>query len=214
MQALLHSAKVAIALPDGYTFEPSGLLYNQATHHPERANEHGIPYRHVLHNAAVEMERLLRLGIEFDIVVDADGFNGEGYEEVIFARPDGTLSILHGGKQEVLSAPRPQIRPRHLSQLHLEASIEGDTDSPEQVKLQAKANGGSPPLGFDAGCDSQGLRQRNAVIWEHYGPSGGYRLLRGVEHILTLTEPGLHRFRAVTADSYGSIVERWLEVTV
>jgi len=215
MSALLHSATVAIALPDGYTFEPSGLLYNQATHHPERANEYHIPYRRVLRNAAVEMERLLRLGIEFDVVVDADGFNGEGYEEVIFARPDGTLSLLHEGRQEALSAPRTPTRPRHISPPHLEATVEGDTDSPEQMTLRAKASGGSPPLGFDAGCDSQtGLRQRNAVVWEHYSPNGGYRLLRGAEHILTLTEPGLHRFRAVTAGSYGNTVDRWLEITV
>ena len=215
MDALLQRAKVAIVLPDGYTFEASGLLYNQATHHPERANEHGIPYRKVLHNAAVEMERLLRLGIEFDIVVDADGFNSEGYEEVIFAGADGMLSIVRGGRKEELSAPRIPPRPRHLSAPHLEATVEQDAASPQQVTLRAKASGGSPPLGFDAGCDAQtGLRQRNTVVWEHYSPNGGYQLLRGAEHILTLTEPGQHRFRAVTADSYGSIVDRWLELNL
>ncbi|MBC8427640.1 hypothetical protein H8D98_00110 [bacterium] len=213
MQALLHSARVAIVLPDGYTFEPSGLLYNQATHYLERKNEYGVPYRRVLHNAAVEMERLLRLGIEFDIVVDADGFNGEDYEELIFARPDGTLSLIHGGSQEILSNPRIPPRPRHISKPNLEATCEQNTDSPQQVTLRAKVSGGSPPLGFDAGCDSQtGMRQRNLVVWEHYSPTGGYRLLHGAEHILTLTEPGRHRFRAVTADSYGSVVDRWLEV--
>jgi len=215
MQALLHKAKAAIVLPDGYTFEPSGLLYNQTTHHLERANKHGIPYRKVIHNAAVEMERLLRLGIEFDIAVDADGFKGEGYDEVIFARPDGTLSIICEDQGEELSAPHSPFRPRHLSKPHLEATVEQNADSPQQVTLRAKADGGSPPLGFDAGCDSQtGLRQRNAVLWEHYSPIGGYQLLRGAEHILTLTEPGQHRFRAVTADSYGSIVDKWLELNL
>ncbi len=83
------------------------------------------------------MERLLRLGIEFDIVVDADGFSGKDYEEVIFTRPDGTLSIVHGDQKEILSAPRTPPRPRHLSQPHLEATVEQDADSPQQVTLQA-----------------------------------------------------------------------------
>ena len=215
MDALLHKAKVAIVLPDGYTFEPAGLLYNQATHHLERTNEYGLPYRQVLRSAAIEMERLLRLGIEFDIVVDADGFNGEGYEEAIFARPEGTISIVHDNQRELLSAPRTPPRPRHLSKPHLEAMVEQDSDSKELVTLRAEVSGGSPPLGFDAGCDAQtGIRQRSKVVWEHYSPSGGYQLLRGAKHTLTLTDTGQHRFRGVTADSYGSIVDEWLEVVI
>ncbi len=199
MEALLHNARAAIVLPDGYTFEPSGLLYNQATHHAERANENGIPYRKVLHNAAVEMERLLRLGIEFDIVVDADGFDGDGYEEVLFVRP------------EVPSGPRTPPRPRHLSKPLLKPTVEQNPDSAELVTLRAQVTGGSPPLGFDAGRDSKtGIRERHAVVWEYYSPDGGYKLLYGAEHTLTLTGTGRHRFRAVTADSYGSIVDEWL----
>ena len=33
-------------------------------------------------------------------------------------------------------------------------------------------------------------------------------------HTLTLTEEGKHRFRAVTADSYGSIVDQWFEIII
>ena len=215
MEALLHKATVAIVLPDGYTFEPAGLLYNQATHHLERPNVHGLPYRQVLHGAAVEMERLLRLGIEFDIVVDADGFIGDDYEEVIFARADGTMSIVHADQRTSRSGPRPPPRPRQLSQPHLAATVLQNRDSGGLVALRAEVSNGSPPLGFDAGCDSQtGIRQRHTVVWEHYSPDGGYQLLRGAEHTLAVTAAGRHRFRAVTADSYGSVVDEWLELVV
>ncbi len=214
MDALLHVAKTAIVLPDGYTFEWSGLLYNHPAHHLERTNEQGVTHRQVLHNAAVEMERLLRLGIDFDIVVDADGFDGEGYEELIYVRSHGMISIVRGDAEEILEIPRTPPRPNHQTTLKIEATLQRNSENPRQVNLRAVSSGGSPPLGMDIGRDSEtGERQRILVIWEHYRPDGSYRLLRGTEHSLAL-DPGHHRFRAGTADSYGQIADQWLEVDI
>ncbi len=212
MDALRHVAKAAIVLPDGYTFEYSGLMYNQTSHHLERVNEHGMTYRRILHNAAVEMERLLRLGIEFDIVVNSDGFDGEGYEEVIFLKPDGTLSIVNSSKEEHRDEPRTPPRPSLQARPEIEASISQSPDDPGKVKLSATASGGCPPLGFDTG--QTGLQRRLTVVWEHYSPTGGYRVLYGSMHSLELKEPGEHRFRAATVDAYGSIAEKWVSIVI
>ena len=215
MKALLHAAKVAIVLPDGYTFEYSGLLYNQASHHMERVNESGVPYRSVLHNAAVEMERLLRLGVEFDIVVDADGFNGEGYEEVIFLRPNGTISIVSSSEEEHRDEPRTPPRPSLQSRPGIEATVSQSPDDPRKVKLQATATGGCPPLGFDIGQEPEtGLQRRIPAIWERYSPTGEYRILYGSEHSLELEEAGEYRFRAITVDAYGSVAEKWVKIII
>jgi len=215
MKALLHAAKAAIALPDGYTFEYSGLMYNQSSHHLERVNEYGLTYRSVLHNAAVEMERLLRLGVEFDIVVDVDNFNGEGYEEVIFVRPDGTLSIFRNSEEEHRDEPRIPPRPSLQARPEIEATVARSTDDPGKVELRATASGGCPPLGFCVGQDMEtGFQRWVPAIWEHYSPGGGYRVLYGPEHLLELKEPGEHRFRAVTADAYGNIAENWISEVI
>ena len=215
MEALLHAANVAIALPDGYTFEYSGLMYNQSSHHLERVNEHGVTYRRVLHNAAVEMERLMRLGIEFDIVVNSDSFHGEGYQEVIYIQPDGKLQIVNSGGTEHRDVPRTPPRPELQAKPEIEATVSQSTDGSGQVKLKATASGGCPPLGFDIGQDSAtGLQRRVPVIWEHYSPSGGYRMLYGSEHSLELKEAGEHKFRAVTVDAYGSIAEKWVRIVM
>jgi hypothetical protein len=215
MEDLLHAAKVAIVLPDGYTFEYSGLMYNQASHHLERVNEHGVTYRRVLHNAAVEMERLLRLGTEFDIVVDSDGFNGEGYEEITFVRADGTISIVSNSGEEHRDTPRTPPRPSLQARPEIEATVAQSSNDPRRVKLHATASAGCPPLGFDIGQDPlTGLQRRVPVIWEHYSPAGGYRLLYGPEHSLDLREPGEHRFRAVATDAYGSIAEKRISIAI
>ena len=212
MDALLHAAKVAIALPDGYTFEYSGLMFNQRTHHPERVNEYGVTYRSVLHNAAVEMERLLRLGIDFDIVIDADGFDGRGYEEVIYAKPNAELSIVKNGVEVIRSDPRTPPRPSLQAKPEIMASVIRNGRS---VELSATPSGGCPPLGFDSGIDNETMRQKRVlVIWEHYSPAGGYRLLRGAEHSLDLKEAGTHRFRAITTDAYASIADKWESITI
>jgi hypothetical protein len=215
MKALLHAARAAIALPDGYTFEYSGLMYNQTSHHLERVNEYGSTYRSVLHNAAVEMERLLRLGVDFDIVVDGDNFDGEGYHEVIFVRPDGTLSIVRNGEEEHRDEPRVPPRPSLQAGPEIEVTVAPSPDDLGKFELRATVSGGCPPLGFCVGQDLEtGFQRWVPAIWEHYSPGGGYRVLYGQEHLLELKEPGEHRFHAVTVDAYGNTTEKWISQVI
>ena len=214
MKALLHAAKTAIALPDTYTFEFEGFMYKSPVLHLERVNEHGVTYRSVLHNAAVEMERLLRLGIDFDIVYTADGFNGEGYDEVIYINPDATLCVISNGRKVYLDEPRTPPRPSLQAKPIITADIKR---IPGGVKLSAEASGGCPPLGLgldqvpNFGMLPLLLLQRIKVIWMHYPPQGECKILYGPKHELQLTESGKHRFRALTVDAYASTAEKWFE---
>jgi hypothetical protein len=114
-------------------------------------------------------------------------------------------------RDEPRTPPRPSLQARP----EIEATVSRSNEGSNQVKLKATASGGCPPLGFDIGQDSTtGLQRRVPVIWEHYSPSGGYRALSGSEHSLELKESGKHRFRAVTVDAYGSIAEKWVDVTL
>jgi hypothetical protein len=80
--------------------------------HLERQNQHGIKFRVVLSNAALEVERLLRHGVEFDIVVDDPQTPPTGYDELIFAQADGKLRIERQAQTtEFRDQPRPVERP-------------------------------------------------------------------------------------------------------
>ena len=175
----------------------------------ERKNEYGVTYRQVMHNAAVEMERLLRLGVDFDIVIDADGFTGEGYNEAIYIKPDATITIFRNGMEEHRDTPRTPPRPSLQAKPEITASAK---QSRGNVKLDATPSGGCPPLGLDTFRD--GMQERYEVVWEHYLPSGGYKLLYGAKHTVKPEEPGKHRFRAITADAYACIADKWFDITV
>ncbi len=209
MDALLYAAKAAIAIPEGYTFGFYGKIYMYGKWNMEYVNESGVTYRQVMHNAAVEMERLLRMGVDFDIVQDADGFDGEGYEEVIYIRPDATIDIVRNGVAEHRDTPRTPPRPHLQAKPEITATAK---QSSGNVELDATPSGGCPPLGLNI------LVRQNTewteVIWEHYLPSGDRKILNGSKHTLKFEASGTHRFRAVTADAYGSIADKWFNITV
>jgi hypothetical protein len=111
MDALLRAAKAAVVIPYGYTFSPNHLN-RMLRLHLERENDAGVTYRKVLSNAATEVERLLRMGIELDITVDDPLFNPDGYDELIYALEDGRVRIVRPGyEDQLLDGPRPVERP-------------------------------------------------------------------------------------------------------
>lgn len=94
MEQLLHAAKVAIAMPDSYVFmmEP---LYGIPYFNMERAKNHGVKLRKIMHNAAVEIERCIRSGVEFDIVVNEPRCRTNGYREIVYTRRSDHLAEQH-----------------------------------------------------------------------------------------------------------------------
>ena len=165
MDALLHAARVAVAIPNGYTFAPHHM-HRHPWLHLERENEHGVTYRRVLSNAATEVERLLRKGIDFDIVVDEPRFRKAGYDEIIYAQADGRVRIEREGEEtELLEAPRsfhrPDLGPGPT--LSIEIEKEPDSDSGE-ITLRA--------IGRLGTGDWAAELPHARVGWEIYHPDG------------------------------------------
>lgn len=165
MNALLHSAKVAVCIPYGYTFSPHHM-HRHPWLHLERENEHGVTYRQVLSNAAMEVERLLRAGIDFDLVVDDPLFHKTGYAEIIYLQADGLIRIDRMGQPtEILTAPRPFQRPDLGPGPTLTIEVEEiSSETPEEILLRAVGRLGTG----DWASESPHAR----VSWEIYHPDG------------------------------------------
>ncbi len=165
---LLRAARVAVVIPYGYTFTPYHM-HRIDWLHLERKNQHGVKYREVLANAALEVECLLQLGTEFDIVVDDPQTPPSGYDEMIFAQADGKLRIERQGQaSEVRDQPRPVNRP--------------DLGPGPQLRIEVTKpeNGSTDPIRFRAvgklgTGEWAGERSEPLISWEVYGPDNRVR---------------------------------------
>ena len=163
LQALLRAARTAVVLPNGYTFTPYHM-HRLPWLHLERLNADGVRYRRVLAHAAHEVERLLRLGIDFDIAIDEPSFHGEGYEELIYVQSDARLRIERPGEpSRLLDEPRPCLRPDlgPGPRLWLER-VEPEGDRPGDICFRAVGRLGTG--------DWAGEQPHARVSWEVYGP--------------------------------------------
>ena len=163
MDGLLRAAKVAVVIPYGYTFSPYHM-HRIDWLHLERENQYGVTYREVLSNAAMEVERLLRLGIDFDIAVDDPLFHKTGYDELIYAQADGMIRIEQDGETvELREEPRPFFRPDlgPGPTMTLEV-IESDDDKPGRIRFRA-----IPEIGTGEWAAE---RPEPLISWEVYGP--------------------------------------------
>jgi len=165
---LLRAARVAVVIPYGYTFTPYHM-HRIDWLHLERKNEHGIKYREVLANAALEVERLLRQGSEFDIVVDDPKSPPTGYEEMIFAQADGKLRIERQGLATEFSdqprlGDRPDLGPGPQLRIEVTKPEDGSSD-PIRFRAVGKLGTG----------EWAGERSEPLVSWEVYGPDNRVR---------------------------------------
>jgi hypothetical protein len=165
MPALLRAAKVAVVIPYGYTFAPYNM-HRIAWLPLEGVNEHGVTYREVLSRAATEVERLIRLGVDFDIAVDEPAFHGEGYEELIYAQADGQVRIERVGQPpQLLDAPRPLQRPDLGPAPTISLEVVADEKAtPGKIRFKATATIGSG--------EWAGERAEPLIYWEIYNPDG------------------------------------------
>ncbi len=160
-EALLHAAKAAVVIPYGYTFAPYHM--HRTIWLPlEKENDFGVTYRRVLANAVTEAERLLRLGIDFDVAVNDPLFIPTGYEELIYAQEDGKIRISQPERaDEILDAPRFFERPDLGPAPSLSIEIEGDVPpGPGEVTFKAVATIGTG--------DWSGEGEEPKIYWEIY----------------------------------------------
>lgn len=106
LDQIKYAAKACIVLPYGLVFSPDPILLGIKWLPLERKFSSGFTYRQILANAAVEIERLISEGVEFDISIDDDRYKPINYEELIYIREDGTLDIFINGQQQKISLPR------------------------------------------------------------------------------------------------------------
>lgn len=203
MDALLRAARVAVVIPYGYTFSPNHMNRMLALH-LERVNERGVTYRTVLSNAATEVERLLRMGIEFDIAVDDPLFKPSGYDELIYVQEDGGLRIVRPGHQSLrLDGPRPVERPNLGPGPRLTLEMDGPVPAPGG-KITFRA---TPELGTG---DWHAEVALPTISWEVYEPERivpitDYAIfpVRGRELTFKVETQGKYIVRATAADVFG-----------
>ncbi len=202
MDALRNAARTCIVIPYGYTFAPHPLQHLKWLH-LERETVQGATYRQVLRNAALEVERCIRQGIEFDIAVDDPKFTATGYEEIIHCRENGSVVVSRGGAESRLDAAREPVRPDLGPGPGIAIELPDVVpQAPGELVLKAVATAGT-------GEFVQGTPQ---VSWEIYGPDHGVQLRTGVEIRVALTTRGTYRIRAAVADVFGRPAVAWTEL--
>lgn len=200
---LLRAAKVAVVIPYGYTFSP-WHMHRTVWLPLEKKNGHGVTYRRVLSNAAQEAERLIRLGIEFDIAVDDPLFDPSGYDELVYAQEDGAVRIVRPGRKDLRrawprSVDRPDLGP--MPTLSIEMDIPDPTE-PNEIRFKAVAEIGTGDWAGETG--------KPTVYWEVYDAESilelNYSALwatKGIELKHEFKQPGTYTVRASTTDVFG-----------
>jgi hypothetical protein len=98
LNKLRRAATTAVVLPYGYTLPTCWQLHTWGTHiYPlSRKNRLGLTYKQVLAPAVRQIAHCLKNNISYDVVPAGRDFNPAEYEEVIWIKEDGTVSITSG----------------------------------------------------------------------------------------------------------------------
>ncbi len=231
---LKRAAEIAILLPPGYNlghvYMGKGNLWGLGELNLERTNRKGVTYRTVMSNFFTEIERCIRMGIEYDLFWDIEGYKFPGYRELIHIREDGKITVEVDGKQILLNGPRIPDRPEGSPpKLMIELSNETGK-SPFEITARAYLTEGSAPVYYTLGADRKGIYKNAKVFWELYGPQEeDYRFLidwnrepriseegtkTSVEIRFKITQPGKYRLRAATVDLAGRTAAVWKNIIV
>lgn len=88
----LRSARVAVAVPDGYLCG-WGTPWGNAWFRTDKLDEYGVPYGDINSEAYWQMYRLLNEGTDFDCVIDVpEIINRAGYDKIIRIALDATTN--------------------------------------------------------------------------------------------------------------------------
>ncbi len=232
-EALRNAAEVLVLLPAGYNLGHvdmgRGNLWGLGELNLERPNSKGVKHRVVMGNFFTEIERLIRLGVAFDLAWDLPGLDLRGYREIVRIGEDGDVRVLSGGSERSLGGPRRPARPDGTPpRLELELSRETGR-APMDVVATAVVEPGSAAVYYSTGADSEGVYRNAVVMWELFGPGeedylfmnpscpcsikkhrGGWN----VKIRFRLSQPGAYRLRAATVDLAGRTAAAWKAITV
>lgn len=230
---LKRAAEMAILLPPGYNLGHvqlgKGNLWGLGELNLERTNRCGIPYRTVMSNFFMEIERCLRQGVAFDLLWDLPDLRLADYREIVRVREDGKMEVRDTNGIALLDHAREPARPGGKPPiLNVELSLL-TPNAPAQVTAEAEITETSAPVYYMPGPDAAGTFHNAYVAWELYGPQPeDYRSLTGssrphvlqqgsnvkVEIRFSLNSRGTYRLRAATVDLAGRSTVVWRTITV
>lgn len=87
---LLHAAKAAVAFPEGYAYDPFSIWGSPYLGIDNR-NEYGVSDRDILIAGLFEAIKLMKKGVDFDFIIDTNGFTPTGYDLVVHVGRDGSV---------------------------------------------------------------------------------------------------------------------------
>jgi hypothetical protein len=230
LQQLKQAGEVALLLPPGYNLGHvhmgRGVFSAIPELNMERSNSFGVTYRQVMNNFYIEIERCLRLGIEFDLFWNLENLKLPDYREVVTIREDGKLDVLKDGKTVLLDRARIPNRPEGSPpELVVETKVIG-----HNIIASAEVKETTAPIFYTPGADKNGIHNNQYVLWEIFGPeeedysnlwteSWNVKVSESatahlVEINFTVPKPGTYRLRAATADVAGRSKVLWKEISV
>jgi hypothetical protein len=174
LQALKHSAEIALLIPPGYNLGHVKMGIGNIGGLPElnmeRENNKGIKYRNMMSNFYIEVERCIRLGIEYDAYWNLPGLKLDGYREIVKIRDDGKIEVVENGKSRIFDSARILQRPGGLPpQLSVDIKS-GEEKAPCAITARADITPGSAPVYYTQGAGKDGIYRNTYVLWELYGP--------------------------------------------
>jgi hypothetical protein len=231
---LKNAAEVAIRIPPGYNLGHVKMGIGNFSGLPElnmeRTNSHGVKYREVMNNFYIEIERCIRLGIEYDLFWNMDNLELNDYREVVTIKEDGKVEIAKNGKSKILNSARTPERPEGESpQLAVELNTDHGNAS-STIKARATVTEGSAPVYYTQGADKEGIYKNTYVLWELYGPeeedytdfwNDRWNVFVSentnsaiIEINFEINNPGDYRLRISTADVAGRSAVVWKEINI
>ena len=234
LEKLKNAAEVAILIPPGYNLGHVKMGIGNFSGLPElnmeRKNGNGVKYRDVMNNFYIEIERYIRLGVEYDIFWNMENLELNDYREIVTIREDGKVKVAQNGKSKLFDSARIPERPDgDRPQL----SVEIETSNGNKlgtIKARAKVTEGSAPIYYTQGAGKNGIYRNTYVLWELYGPEEEdytdfwnerwdvpileEKKSTSVEIKFSLDTPGNYRLRVSTTDVAGRSTVVWKEINI
>ena len=183
-----------------------------------------------MNNFFMEVERCIRLGVEYDLFWNIADLESEGYREIITIREDGKVEIAKNGKRTILDSARTPERPEgEAPQLSVELKPDPGNAS-GTFKARATVTAGDAPVYYTQGANKKGIYLNSYVLWELYGPEEEDYTdfwndrwdvsvmekdnTATVDFEFKIEQSGAYRLRVSTSDAAGRSSVVWKEIKI